>query len=213
MFKPLAGLEDLVRTGKLSLPAPSIDEEKNDEVSELLPPDMPDEELFVHVVQNVKALGWSDVPLRNRPPVEIQPQDDEREALQALEAFMHNEDVAAELLPGYIEGAVHAKDRLYLDDLRSGRFAVQARLDLHGMNRHEARFALDEFILASVRASLSCVRVIHGRGRHSHKQRSILKDSIPQWLCSRRLGRHVIAYTSARRYDGGDGAVYILLRR
>src|SRR4029079_11591855 len=126
MFKPLAGLEDLVRTGKLSLPAPSIDEEKNDEVSELLPPDMPDEELFVHVVQNVKALGWSDVPLRNRPPVEIQPQDDEREALQALEAFMHNEDVAEELLPGYIEGAVHAKDRLFLDDLRSGRFAVQA---------------------------------------------------------------------------------------
>jgi len=217
MFKPLAVLEDLVRTGKLSLPAPSIDkeedEEKKDEVSELLPPDMPDEELFVYAVKNVKALGWSDVPLQNRPPVEIQPQNDEREALRALEAFMRNEDVAAELLPGYIEGAVHAKDRLYLDDLRSGRFSVQAWLDLHGMNREEARFALDEFILASVRASLSCVRVIHGRGRHSHKQRSILKDSIQQWLCSRRLGRHVIAYTSARRYDGGDGAVYILLRR
>ena len=213
MFKPLAILEDLVRTGKLSLPAPSIDEEKVDEVSELLPPDMPDEELFGHAVKNVKALGWSDVPLQNRPPVEIQPQDDEREALRALEAFMHNEDVAAELLPGYIEGAVHAKGRLYLDDLRSGRFSVQAWLDLHGMNRQEARFALDEFILASVRTSLSCVRVIHGRGRHSHKQRSILKDSIQQWLCSRRLGRHVIAYTSARRYDGGDGAVYILLRR
>ena len=217
MFKPLAVLEDLVRTGKLSLPAPSIDkeedEEKKDEVSELLPPDMPDEELFGHAVRNVTALGWSDVPLQNRPPVEIQPQDDEREALRALEAFMHNEEIAAELLPGYIEGAVHAKDRLYLDDLRSGRFSVQAWLDLHGMNRQEARFALDEFILASVRTSLSCVRVIHGRGRHSHKQRSILKDSIQQWLCSRRLGRHVIAYTSARRYDGGDGAVYILLRR
>jgi DNA-nicking Smr family endonuclease len=126
---------------------------------------------------------------------------------------MHNEDVAAELLPGYIEGAIHAKGRLYLDDLRSGRFSVQAWLDLHGMNRQEARFALDEFLLESVRASLSCVRVIHGRGRHSHKQQSILKDSIQHWLCSRRLGRHVIAYTSARRYDGGDGAVYILLRR
>jgi len=212
MFKPLAILEDLVRTGKLSLPA-AADELKKDDVVEPLPPDMPDEELFGHAVKNVKALGWSDVPLQNRPPVEIQPQDDEREALRALEAFMHNEDDAAELLPGYIEGAVQAKGRLYLDDLRSGRFSVQAWLDLHGMNRQEARFALDEFILASVRTSLSCVRVIHGRGRHSHKQRSILKDSIQQWLCSRRLGRHVIAYTSARRYDGGDGAVYILLRR
>jgi DNA-nicking Smr family endonuclease len=212
MFKPLAILEDLVRTGKLSLPALPTEEEKKDEVSELLPADMPDEELFGYAVQNVKALGWSDVPLQNRPPVEIQPQDDEREALRALEEFIRNGDVAAELTPGYIEGAVHAKGRLYLDDLRSGRFSVQAWLDLHGMNREEARFALDEFILESVRQNLSCVRVIHGRGRHSHKQRSILKELIQRWLCSRRLGRHVIAYTSARRYDGGDGAVYILLR-
>ncbi len=213
MFKPLAILDDLIRMGKLSLPATSPDESKKDEVVEPLPPDMPDEELFSHAVKNVKALGWSDVPLQNRPPVEIQLQDDELEALRALEEFMQNEDVAAELMPGYIEGAVHAKGRLYLDDLRSGRFSVQACLDLHGMNREEARFALDEFVLESVRASLSCVRVIHGRGRHSHKQRSILKESIQHWLCSRRLGRHVIAYTSARRYDGGDGAVYILLRR
>src|SRR3954468_9704742 len=111
MFKPLAILEDLVRTGKLSLPAASvdIDEQEKDEVSELLPPDMPDEELFGYAVQNVKALGWSDGPLQNRPPVEIQPQDDEHEALRALEEFLQNENVAAEQMPGYIEGAVHAK--------------------------------------------------------------------------------------------------------
>jgi hypothetical protein len=29
---------------------------------------------------------------------------------------------------------------------------------------------LDEFLLESVRAGFSCVRVIHGRGRHSHVQ-------------------------------------------
>ena len=213
MFKPLVILEDLVRSGKLSMPAYSSEEPKKEEVLELLPPDMPDDELFSYAVKNVKALGWSDVPLQNRPPVEIQPQDDEAEALRALEQFIRNGDVAAELTPGYIEGAVQAKGRIYLHDLRSGRFSVQAWLDLHGMNRQEARFALDEFLLESVRNSLSCVRVIHGRGRHSHKQQSILKDSIQRWLCSRRLGRHVIAYTSARRYDGGDGAVYILLRR
>src|SRR3546814_7993780 len=53
-------------------------------------------------------------------------------------------------------------------------------------------------LFRSVRASLTCVRVIHGRGRHSHKQQPILKDAIQRWLCSRRLGRHVVAYTSAR---------------
>jgi len=220
MFKPLAILDDLVRKGKLSLPIPSSDESndesKDDVLVEPLPldlPELPDDELFRHAVKSVKALGWSDTPLHNRPPVEIQPQSDELEALRALEDFIRHGDVSAELTPGYIEGAVQAKGRLYLNDLRSGRFSVQAWLDLHGMNRQEARFALDEFILESVRANLSCVRVIHGRGRHSHKQRSILKESIQGWLSSRRLGRHVIAYTSARRHDGGDGAIYVLLRR
>jgi DNA-nicking Smr family endonuclease len=80
------------------------------------------------------------------------------------------------------------------------------------MNQQEARFALDEFILGSVRANLTCVRVIHGRGRHSHKKQPVLKDAIQRWLGTRRLGRHVIAYTSARLCDGGGGAVYILLR-
>jgi DNA-nicking Smr family endonuclease len=117
-----------------------------------------------------------------------------------------------EQTPEYIEGAVHPRGRLYLQDLRSGRFSVQAHLDLHGMNQQEARFAVDEFILAAVRSGISCIRVIHGRGRHSHKQQPILKDSIQRWLCSRRLGRYVIAYTSARSCDGGGGAIYILLR-
>ncbi|PYS27799.1 MAG: hypothetical protein DMG11_15120 [Acidobacteria bacterium] len=113
----------------------------------------------------------------------------------------------------YIEGSVHPHGRLYLDDLRSGRFSVQAHLDLHGLNLQEARFILDEFLLESVRAGFSCVRVIHGRGRHSHKHHPVLKDNVQRWLCTRRMSRHVIAYSSARRCDGGGGAVYVLLRR
>src|SRR6185295_14772509 len=213
MYKPFAILEDLVRTGRISLAPPIFyEEQKDDRSADQLPSGMPDEELFGHAMRDVKALGWSDVPLHNRPPLEIQPQDDELEALRVLNDFVLNGDVEMELTPGYIEAAIQPRGRLYLNDLRSGRFSVQAWLDLHGMNQQEARFALDEFIFLSVRANLCCVRVVHGRGRHSHKQRPILKDSIQRWLCSRRIGRHVIAYTSARRYDGGDGAIYVLLR-
>ena len=48
--------------------------------------------------------------------------------------------------------------------------------------------------------------------RLEHKHHSVLKESIQRWLCTRRMSRHVIAYTSARRCDGGGGAVYVLLR-
>lgn len=213
MHRPFAVLEELVREGRIRFVSGTPEREQREFAIPKLPVDMPDEDLFGHAMQDVKALGWSAVPLHLRPPLEIQPQNDEEQALRALEEFLRRGDVEVQQTPEYIEAAIHPHGRLYLDDLRSGRFSVQAWLDLHGMNQQEARFALDEFIMASVRASWSCVRVIHGRGRHSHKKQPILKDAIQRWLCSRRLGRHVLAYTSARLCDGGGGAVYILLRR
>ena len=50
-----------------------------------LPDGLPDNELFELAMKDVKSLGWSAVPLHNRPPVEIQPQDEEQDALRALE--------------------------------------------------------------------------------------------------------------------------------
>ncbi|HET9217480.1 MAG TPA: Smr/MutS family protein [Terriglobia bacterium] len=212
MNNPFGVLEELVRSGRIKFANGAANGEQREFEIPKLPDGMADQDLFEYAMQNVRALGWSAVPLHHRPPLEIQPQNDEEEALRALENFLKHGDVEVEQTPEYIEAAVQPRGRLYLDDLRSGRFSIQAWLDLHGLNQQEARFALDEFILSSVRANLTCVRVIHGRGRHSHKKQPVLKDAIQRWLCSRRLGRHVVAYTSARLCDGGGGAVYILLR-
>jgi DNA-nicking Smr family endonuclease len=213
MNRPFEILEDLVRQGRIHLSADPVPETPELPPLELLPENVPDDQLFAFAMRDVKSLGWSAVPLHNRPPTEIQPQDDEQDALRALEEFVRVGNVEIELTAEYIEGSVQPHGRLYLDDLRSGRFSVQAHLDLHGLNLQEARFVLDEFLLESVRAGFSCVRVIHGRGRHSYKHHPVLKQNIQRWLCTRRLGRHVIAYTSARRCDGGGGAVYVLLRK
>jgi DNA-nicking Smr family endonuclease len=204
MHKPFAVLDQWVKEGRISF---------SDPPAVALPPDLPDDDLFVYAMKDVRALGWSDVPLHHRAPLELLPQSDEQEALRALEDFFRHGSVEIEQTAEYIEGSVHPHGRIYLQDLRSGRFSIQAHLDLHGMNQQEARFALDEFLLESVRLDFSCVRVIHGRGRHSHKHRPVLKENIQRWLCSRRTSRHVIAYTSARLCDGGGGAVYVLLRK
>src|SRR5204862_8142628 len=117
-----------------------------------------DGELFEFAIKDVKSLGWSAVPLHNRPSVEIQAKDEEMDALRALEQFVREGNVAIENTAEYIEGSVHPHGRLYLDDLRSGRFSVQAHLDLHGLNLQDARFALEEFLLGAVRAGFTCVR-------------------------------------------------------
>jgi DNA-nicking Smr family endonuclease len=220
MAKPFAILEQWIREGRIHLshdpvlrPVDPVDNETRDFPSEEMPSGLSDTELFEFAMKDVKSLGWSAVPLHNRPPVEIQTQDEEQDALRALEEFVRDGNVEIEYTAEYIEGSVHPHGRLYLDDLRSGRFSVQAHLDLHGLNSQDARFVLEEFLLGAVRSGFTCVRVIHGRGRHSHKHQPILKENVQRWLCTRRMSRHVVAYASARRCDGGGGAVYVLLRK
>jgi DNA-nicking Smr family endonuclease len=231
--KPFAILEEWVRDGRIKLTVrkrvpgrnlvlsgKSLEdgriksaEDNSRSVVQEIPDGLSDVELFEFAMKDVKSLGWSAVPLHNRPPVEIQAQDEEQDALRALEQFVQQGNVEIEHTAEYIEASVQPHGRLYLDDLRSGRFSVQAHLDLHGLNLQDARFVLEEFLLESLRAGYTCVRVIHGRGRHSHKHHPVLKENIQRWLCTRRMSRHVIAYTSARRCDGGGGAVYVLLRK
>jgi len=226
MHKPFSILEEWVREGRIRLSVPleispngngaappEEVEARADFVVEELPENLPDEALFEFAMRDVKSLGWSDVPLAERPPLELRAHDQEQEALRELEEFIRHGNVELQQTAEYIEASIHPHGRLYLDDLRAGRFSIQAHLDLHGLTLEDARFVLDEFILESLRAGFACVRVIHGRGHHSQNHHSVLKENIQLWLRSRRMSRHVLAYTSARRCDGGGGAVYVLLRR
>ena len=113
----------------------------------------------------------------------------------------------------HVEGMVIGLDPRLLRRLRAGEFAHQAHLDLHGMTADEAKPAVQEFVLRSMVAGHRCVLLVHGRGRNSPDQRPVLKDRLKQWLTHGELGRRVLAFSSARPYDGGSGAMYVLLRR
>jgi len=113
----------------------------------------------------------------------------------------------------HVEGMVVGLDPRLLRRLRAGEFAYQAHLDLHGMTADEAKRAVQEFLLRSMVAGHRCVLLVHGRGRNSPDQRSVLKDRLKQWLTHGELGRRVLAFCTARPYDGGSGATYVLLRR
>ncbi|WP_457674836.1 Smr/MutS family protein [Thiolapillus sp.] len=94
-------------------------------------------------------------------------------------------------------------------DLQRGVLEPEATLDLHGMRVHDARQALGRFLNQSLGARRRCVRIIHGKGRGSSQQ-PVLKQRINQWLPQK---AEVLAFCSAPRWDGGTGAVYVLLSR
>jgi len=113
----------------------------------------------------------------------------------------------------YIDGAVTGLSPKVLKKLRQGEFSYQGHLDLHRMTRAEAREAATRFILDSFARGCRCVLVVCGRGLNSLDKEPVLKHSLVIWLTQAPLKRVVLAFASARSYDGGAGAFYVLLRR
>lgn len=112
----------------------------------------------------------------------------------------------------YMEGCVVGLDTRLVRKLRQGAFSRQASLDLHGMTTDEAQAEVERFVLGALRSGLRCILVIHGRGRNSPGQMPVLKDRLKYWLTRGKLAKVVLAFATARAYDGGPGALYILLR-
>jgi len=97
--------------------------------------------------------------------------------------------------------------------LRNGDFSYQAHLDLHGLNREQALPMVVQFIQRSFVQKRRCVLIVSGRGLNSLEKEPVLKHSLVRWLTHAPLKRLVLAFASARAYDGGAGAFYVLLRR
>jgi DNA-nicking Smr family endonuclease len=100
-----------------------------------------------------------------------------------------------------------------LRKLRRGTFPLDARLDLHGLSVDAARAKLDGFLRATRGRGERCVLVIHGKGEHSPQGLGVLRGEIAAWLSQAPPSEHVAAFATAREADGGEGAVYVLLRR
>jgi DNA-nicking Smr family endonuclease len=111
--------------------------------------------------------------------------------------------------PPFLEFRREGIQHRTFNDLRRGIIEPEATLDLHGLRVLEARKALARFLTQSTARGRRCVRIIHGKGRGSSEQ-PILKQKINQWLPQR---EEVLAFTSAPRWDGGTGVVYVLLSR
>ena len=93
--------------------------------------------------------------------------------------------------------------------LRRGHWVVQGELDLHRLNRDEARDALADFLLEARSNGWRCVRIVHGKGLSSPNREPVLKEKVRRWLAQR---EEVLAYCEAPRHAGGGGAVLVLLK-
>lgn len=94
--------------------------------------------------------------------------------------------------------------------LKQGRYAMDARLDLHRMTVALAREEVFRFIREAHHYDLRNVMIVPGRGNHSNAPEAVLKSYVNHWLPE---FDEVQAFCSATPQHGGTGAVYVMLKK
>jgi DNA-nicking Smr family endonuclease len=103
---------------------------------------------------------------------------------------------------------------------------VEARIDLHGMRQSEAHAALRRFLFDAYAKGRRWVLVITGKGAPARsgrapeeaeygreEERGVLRRNVPRWLAEPELRAIVVGFTPAAVRHGGEGALYVQLRR
>lgn len=90
------------------------------------------------------------------------------------------------------------------------RDPIEARIDLHGFGRFEAEDQLRAFLTGCQARGLRSVLVITGQGRRGG---GVIRASIQEWLHAPALRGVVSGFASAHRRHGGEGAIYVTLKR
>ncbi len=114
-------------------------------------------------------------------------------------------------------------DRRQIRQLATGRKEIDARLDLHGLRQKQAYSALKAFFIRSQSQGHRHVLIITGKGAprddetekpfYEDQDRGVLRRLVPQWLREPEFSAYVVGYTKAHARHGGEGALYVRLRR
>jgi DNA-nicking Smr family endonuclease len=98
--------------------------------------------------------------------------------------------------------------------LSRGRKEIDARLDLHGMTQMRAHRALFGFLQRAHHDGLTFVLIITGKGKvGAESERGVLRRQVPQWLGLPEFRALVVGFEEAHIGHGGEGALYVRVRR
>lgn len=112
-----------------------------------------------------------------------------------------------------LEGRRIDVDPRELRRLRTKRYPVDGKLDLHGMSVAAARRMTLEFVARRRSQGDRVVEIVHGRGSHSPRGEAVLRGELGAWLSQGIAINAVLAFVSVVERDDVSGAVVVLLAK
>ncbi len=111
-------------------------------------------------------------------------------------------------------------------ELKRGKINIDRKIDLHGLSVLDAQEKLEKEVIKTYHNHKRCLLVITGKGAHITKNKvdelgefkpklfyGKIKNSIVSWLNSEHLKKYILTYQNAGIEQGGDGAIFVYLRK
>jgi len=172
---------------------------------------------------------WQEVtktvtPLENRPAAKELPK---------RKRFYKTPDdsaVPAEWLDGASAAPHPSIDKNTTRRLATGKASIDRTIDLHDHTQDVAYEQLKRALIRGVKNHHRCLLVITGKGGRRQNETlsgsagertrnefglgtGTLKRMVPVWLENEEFSAMVTSYAPAAKHHGGDGALYVMLRR
>ncbi|MDB9761642.1 Smr/MutS family protein [Alphaproteobacteria bacterium] len=115
-----------------------------------------------------------------------------------------------ELDPRKIPSGISASQA---DKLKKGKIRPEITLDLHGFTQFRAHSYINKEILKCYKNNMRSILIITGKKLGKMGAEGVLKREVPKWLNLSPLKEIILMTSWATPRDGGEGALYVLLRR
>jgi DNA-nicking Smr family endonuclease len=128
---------------------------------------------------------------------------------------------APEMRPREKAARLAPLDRRLKQRVARGRETIDGRLDLHGLTQEQAYASLLSFLRRTQADGGKMVLVVTGKGkgamqrqpRARESEHGVLRRSVPLWLALPEFRALVVGFGQAHVGHGGEGALYVRLRR
>ena len=110
-------------------------------------------------------------------------------------------------------------------DLKKGRVRIDKKIDLHGFSLLDAEDIVKNTIINCYKKNMRCILFVTGKGVHKVLQKhnnetqapklyyGKIKNSIISWVNNDDVKKYILTYQDAGIEHGGDGAIFIYLRK
>ena len=173
----------------------------------------PDElELWRHVAQTVRPIKSKRRPAPPKEPAPSAPPAKPKAAKPAAPAAPSVKPQPPAKPHELTHGLSHGIGRRQAERFRKGKLAIEGKIDLHGRTQQDAHDDLLAFLRRAHAAGKRNVLVVTGKGMTTSKT-GILRQAVPRWLNEPAFRALVLAFDYAEPQHGGEGALYVLLKR